>query len=379
MDWRNSYPIFLLLALVSVNRAAPLPIPQYKVGDTAVVDILTPVHLIVIDHARTEQLRQQEAQRTPAIYWFYPDEIDEAEANLRSAIDSRRENFLNLLEASYARRNLNDVAVALPRFQRLVGSFQKQSNAFPVSASLAEVWALGASDDYIRTNLAGKLRQAMEHHIEADSLPPEGKIGPLKVKMLTGKLKEAGLDLAQIEKQAMNFFLTDMVFLAQASKEVQSTFAPEERGWGEFLATLVRENCAWDAELTRKSRKAKTDSIWAADEYEPGQLVVKRGDLIDARIKAVLDQLRERAAGEQARKDLVKGQSEAETAVARFHEQAVRAQTSAQITAEQNRWLLGGLAGAFVALLFVIWRLARWKRSNSLLPAKCAITRLPGP
>src|SRR5881397_605058 len=119
---KRSLSIFLLVGFASRLIAGAGGIPNYKIGETAAVDVVTPVHLIVIDHERTEKLRQQEAQRTSAIFWFYPDVIDEAEASLRAAIDTARENFLDVVETNYARRQLNETTVAMPRFQRLLTS-----------------------------------------------------------------------------------------------------------------------------------------------------------------------------------------------------------------------------------------------------------------
>jgi len=371
-------PVFLLAALISRLQAAPASVPEYKVGETATVDVLTPVHLIVIDHERTEQLRQQEAQRIPAIFRFYPGAVEEAEAGLQQAFTAARDKFLDALELSYGKRSLNEVLVNYPRFQRVVGSFQKPPAAFPLSTNLAEIWAVGASDELFRTNLVAKLREIMAHPIRVDLMPAQGRSGPRQVKMISVPPKAAELDLAMIEKQATNYFRTNIYTLSRARKELQSGFPAEERGMGRFVAGFVKENCEFDSELTDQSRKKKTAAIWSADEYEPGQLVVKRGDLIDSRLKAVLDQLRDRATGAQAKRDLAQGHAETQAAVAQLHEQSIRAQSAAEIATERDRWLVGGITGASLAFLFVLWRLGRWKRSNSLLPAKIRNDEIAG-
>jgi len=373
-------PVLLLAAWISRLQAAPasVPVPEYKVGETATVDVVTPVHLIVIDHERTEQLRQQEAQRIPAIFRSYPGAVEEAEAGLQQAITSARDKFLDALELSYGKRSLNEVQVNYPRFQRLVGTFQRPPAAFPVSTNLAEVWAMGGSDETFRTNLLAKLRDIMTHPIRVDLMPAQGRIGPRQVKMIAVRPKDAELNLATVEKQATNYFRTNIYTLSRARKELQNAFPAEERGIGRFVVGFVKVNCEFDSELTDQGRKKKTAAIWSADEYDPGQLVVKRGDVIDSRLKAVLDQLRERATGVQAKRDLAQGHAETQAAVAQLHEEAVRAQSAAAIAAERVRWLVGGIAGASLAFLFVLWRLARWKRSNSLLPARIRNDEIAG-
>jgi len=230
----------------------------------------------------------------------------------------------------------------------------------------------------MRTNLVAKLRQAMEQRIRADALPPEGKIGPRQVRMVAARPREVALDLAQVEKLATNVFWTNIFTLSLAREELPKDFPAEEEATARFLADFLKVNCAVDVELTSQSRRKSTDSIWTADDYEAGQVVVRRGDLIDTRLKAVLDQLRDRAAGDQARRDLAKGQLETQSMVAQLHQQAMRAQTSAQLTAEQNRWLLGGIIGASLAFLFARWRLTHWKRSHSLLPARVRNNEVAG-
>src|SRR5437899_2282633 len=105
---KQFFLIFLLVASISRAEAAAPPVPDYRVGETATVDVVTPVHLIVIDHERTEQLRRQEAQRTPAIFRFHPDAVDEAAASLQLAFTAVRDKFLDTLELSYGKRTLNE-------------------------------------------------------------------------------------------------------------------------------------------------------------------------------------------------------------------------------------------------------------------------------
>src|ERR1043166_4816389 len=366
---KRSLSIFLLFGVASRLLAGAGGIPNYKVGETAAEEVVSPVHLIVIDHERTEKLRQAEAQRDPSIFRFDPEASDRAEADLRAALVAGREEFLAALEATYGKRQLNEFAVTQPRFQRLVAGFQQQTKPFPLSTNLAQLWAQGGEDESMLTNLVSALRDVMTRYIRVDALPPEGRVGPRQVRMIRGG--EAIPDLASIASNATNVFRTNIFTLSRARKELQESFAAEDRAvMGRFLAGFIRENCALDLELTRASRKKRTDGVWAADDYEPGQVILKRGELIDSRIKAVLDQLRERAAGVEARKDLARGQAEAQTTFSQLHDQAMRAQANALFTAEQNRWLIFAIGGASLAFLFVLWRLGRWKRAHSLLPAR---------
>jgi len=252
-------PLVLLLVLPLRMRAAGGPIPDYKVGETSAVEVVSPVHLIVIDHERTEKLRQQEAQREPAIFRFNPDAYEEIEAGFRAAFAEQREKFRDLLEENYSKRILNEAGVAHPRFQRLVASFQQQSRPFPLATNLAQIWAMGGSDEVIVTNLTAPLREMMSHYIRIDSLPPEGRNGPRQVRMIPVKPKEAAIELPAVAAQATNIYRTNIYALTRARKDLQTKFPLEERAFGRFLAGFLKENCSFDAELTSQARKKRTD------------------------------------------------------------------------------------------------------------------------
>ncbi len=367
------------------------PWPDYSVGETSKTDIASPLRLIVIDHARTEKLRQQEGQAAPAIFRFDPTAIDQAEASLRQAFAATREKFRHTVQENYAKGPLNDLAITYPRFQRLLDSFQRQSNQLPVSAGLARVWALGGSDEPVQTRLIAQLREMMEHPIANDALPEEFRLA--QAKLISLRPGESAANLALLEQEGSIIFPTNIYLLARAREEFQDRFPPGERDMGRFVAGFVKATCVFDPELTRQSRAKRIEGIWAADEYQPGQLIVKSGDAIDARVKAVLDQLRERAMGAKPSSEEAEGSSEAQTvlpnvhapavpalakaneaqgeqtAIAQLHDQAIQAQATAQSSTRQNRWLLLGLIGPSLTSVIVLWRLEGWRRSHSLRPA----------
>ncbi len=100
--------------------------------------------------------------------------------------------------------------------------------------------------------------------------------------------------------------------------------------------------------MTRLARSRRTDPIWAADRYDAGQVIAKRGQVIDQKIKAALDQLREK------------------TAFASLQQIRVDQQKTQTVP---YRWIAAGAAAALLALFIVIWRLAPRPRLSPLLPA----------
>src|SRR5205814_1254094 len=101
---------------------------------------------------------------------------------------------------------------------------------------------------------------------------------------------------------------------------------------GKFLCSLIRTNCAMDIELTQQARAKRIEALWAADRYEVGQKILMRGEVIDNRIKAALDQLREK------------------TAVGNLQQLLVNNRVSAQRMQSRNRWIAAG--GAAIVIVF---------------------------
>ena len=374
---RKVRPLFakLTFSLILASRlaAAPPGIPDYKIGETATADIVAPVHLIVVDPERTEQLRQQERSDGPPVFRFDLSAAEAAEAKLRAAFEAVRAQFLDALEASYAKRSLSETAVTYPRFQRFVASFQRQTNAFSVSTNLAQMWAIGASDEPMLGHWTAPLREVMGYPIRPEVLSSEVSDGPAQVRLVTIRSSESGLS----ELGTTNLALAGFYTLARARRELQSLFPEDEQEMAKFVVAFLKENCTFDARLTGENQKRLAQRIWVADEYEPGQLVLKRGDRIDARLKAVLGQLRERAAADQARLEIAQERREArdaQDAAAKLHTEAARAQAAAreaaEFASERNRWLGWGLASCAIALLWVLWRMVHTRRAVSLLPVR---------
>ena len=345
-------------------------VPDYRLGDKAVAEVVTPVQLIVLDPERTEILRQKEAQRTPAIFRFYPNVIDEAEAGLRSAFNSIREKFLAALEATYKRRRLTAQALTYPRFQRFVDSFQKQHKAFPLGTNLVQLWARGESDEPIQAEFVTRLRDALGQHIRPDVLPPEARFGPPQVRLVTLPRPEQPLDLETVEKLGTGFMRSNLVALTRARSDVQKSFPPADQAATRFVAGFVTANCLFEEELTHQSRLKRTEALWSADHYEPGQVIVKAGEVITARIQAALAQLKAKTTVDQVKAQAAEEKLKAQATVARLEQQAALAQVKVRETSLRSLWLLGALLFFVLACVAVFWRLSGRKSQDSLLPAR---------
>ncbi|MBI3850863.1 MAG: hypothetical protein HY298_11400 [Verrucomicrobia bacterium] len=326
--------------------AAPANVPNYQIGETARVDVITPFKLVVIDPEATEKLKLEEARRVRIIYRFDPGAVEEAIDGLHNAFAANREKFLDKVEAEFQKRQLSVSQVDSPRFRKLVTAFQTENTSLPVNLVLARLWAQGDAGEEVLGQMAARLRGAMERYIRPVEMPPEGKLGQPMVRMFSISKDAPTPTLAEVEEQSRPVHRTNIVVLARARKDFRDGLPIYERAIGRFLETLIRTNCQVDIELTRQARAIKAEPIYSADQYEPGQTIVHRGELIDVKIKAALDQLRTQSAAKQLEKQLA-------TASGR------------------ERWTTAVWWSGAVALLllagFVLWGLKRRARV-SLLP-----------
>ena len=104
--------------------------------------------------------------------------------------------------------------------------------------------------------------------------------------------------LAAIQEQSRFVRKAEIVTLERAKKDFRNTWPAPERTLPRIVEKLLKTNCVFDAELTQRVLAKKIDSLYSANQYEPGQAIVHRGEVIDTKIKAALDQLRVQSAVE---------------------------------------------------------------------------------
>src|SRR5258706_1435710 len=339
------------LALSSLSVVSATEFFDYKIGDIAREDIIARGQLVVIDAEETAALRQKEAGRVPVIWRYYTNTVDEVEEAFRSAFAATRSSFLNAVEVAFNRPTLALPGVATPKFQRVALSLQKRNKSFPMSTNLAELWALGQSDRVLQASLVAILREAMGHHIRQNSMPPDFKSG-FTARLVPLADRNQTLHFETAEQLGKNLPRTNIVILKNAKTNLLQTFEPEEQAMAKFLASLLKPNCVLDLDLTLQARARRIAGLLAADHYEAGQVVAKQGQVIDKKILAALDQLRQ------------------QIVLADLQEQIRQDELKADRTQARNRSIIIAAAGCFLVLIPVIWRLARRKQALSLLPAR---------
>jgi hypothetical protein len=258
---------------------------------------------------------------------------------------------LDAVGESFDMRQLDSTALASEKFSQLIVSFQKKNALFPVTTDLARIWAGGQSDEAFEVPLGAALRDEMKLFIRATNAVPEGaKVGGT-VRVVSYGDNET-LTEQLVARHGTNHSKTDFISFQRARTDLQNSFPPEQRAAARNLVSFLKPNCFVESELTIAMRAKRAEGISATDNYTPGQTIAKRGQLIDQKIMAAIDALKEKTAAVQLRQF------------------AASASATPALPRKKNFWLIGGAAGVLLLLGTSIGLWLRRKSPGPLLPAR---------
>lgn len=351
------------LAILPVFHLSAKLLGDYQLGDAAEEDIVATTRLTVVDPDGTEALRQKEVQRVPVVIRYYTNSADEVAKRFRDAFITTQDNFLETVYQSFGHRKLSVNDLAWSKFYLLAISFQKQNKLFPLSTSRATLWASGDADTAYEASLVDTLRQAMGRPIRPEPLPDGIKLGNTERVVSLGD-SNAVLTTQLVDQLGKNMPRSNLLALAQVKKSFLANFGPEERDVAKYLATFLQPNCVVEQEITKELRAKRVEDVWAVDNYDTGEIIAHRGQVIDKKIKAALDQLKDKVVVGQLQDLQVKQQA----AVGQLQQLVADNKLKTTQSEERIRWLVGALALIVLILAVAIWQLARRKQAVSLLP-----------
>ena len=353
----------LAVALLPLFTLSAKELADYQLGDKAEEDIVATTKLSVIDPEGTEALKQKEAQRVPVVIRYDTNAAAELEEQFHLIFANTRDNFLKAVNKSFGHLQLSPEELSSGQFYSLALSFQKQNKLFPLNTNRAALWASGDPDQGYEASLADTLRQAVSPVIRPEPLPEGIKLGTT-VRLVSLGDANAPLSVQMAERQGKNTPRNTLVPLADVKKNFQSIFGPEERDVAKYLATLLEPNCVVDEDVTQQLRAKRTEGLWSIANYDTGDILVHRGQVIDRKIKAAIDQLKEKTVVGQLQELQLKQQA----AVGQLQQLAADNKARIAQNQERTRWLVGALAAVVVILAVAIWQLARRRQNLSLLP-----------
>lgn len=358
----RKFSLLLASLLLPLNLLAK-DLADYQLGDRAEEDIVATSKLNFVDVEGTQIERDKEAQRVPVVMRYYPNTADDVEAQFRQAFANTQEQFLRSVNKAFGHIPLSGTELDSLKFESLAMLFQKQNDSFPLSTNRAALWAAGDDDKAYQESLAASLRQAMTPVIHPEPIPQDYRAGAI-VRLIPVANKNGVVSEQEAAKTSHNYWRTNFVSLPVVRRNFINQFPREERDAARFLANLLQPNTTVDEALTQKFRDEKTADIWVVCNFEPGQVVARRGQVIDRKIKTALEHLNDKAVVGK----LQELQAKQQAAVGQLQQIVADNKTKDSQMQQHMLWLIGGLGAVVLMLAGATWQLARRRHPETLLP-----------
>jgi hypothetical protein len=284
---------FGLAVLPTAQAAHFRDVPVYQTGETARVDVIATLPFVIVEPEKTQAVQQKEAMRVPVIYRWNTNATHAAIARLRESFATNRQDFTAAIQATFNRQTIVERALTNQRYRRLVNSFQNSHKNFLLSSNLARAWALGESDVLHIAPLEERLHLAMTRFIRPDDQPDEAKIG-WQVKLVP---TDGNTPLAADEVERTRAIgRSNVINIGKLRTEFRNLAPAGDKATARFLAPFLRPNCFAQAALTREAREKQVANLSSVNRYEPGDAIVKAGEVVTPGTKAALDEFRARLA-----------------------------------------------------------------------------------
>jgi hypothetical protein len=353
-------PALAVLATVWFSSVLPVraAVPEYKLGEIASEDVITPVQLQVVNPDATEALKEKVAQQVPTIVRHTLPAAAEAEADLRASIATARTNFMAALTTALNGRSpvASDLdSAAYVNTLRQVG---RESAKFLPLSRLAPMWVRGTSDEPLVDNLLEPMREVMAQPIVADKM--ENSLPPNRPVELIAVQNQTEIPTMQdLESAGVTVTVGKVISLGRARRVVETYFPSGQEELGSFVAEFVRTNAYPAPGLSEILRAKRLDGVTVNDTYEAAQVIVKKGQTIDRKALSALAAAREKSL------------------ISALQTKLDQEQTVAGRITQQTKWLAAGLAFMGVVLVLIFRRL-RPPPGTALVPVPAGYQSLPG-
>jgi len=235
-------------------------IPDYKLGDVATEDVVTPVPLLVINPEATEALKQKVAQQVLFIIRTTPQSTAEAEAQLRESIATTRTSFLAVFKRALDGRVPTDADVNTPLYIQTIAEIAREAPRDLPFDQLAPRWVRGQSDEPLVESLLQPVREVMSQPIVAsktDSTFPSNQ----PVRLLPVKNAGDPPTPQELESPGQTISVGKVLSLWRAKRVVETYFPAGQEAMGRFAAFFVRVNAYPDPGLTEILRAKRLEGI----------------------------------------------------------------------------------------------------------------------
>jgi hypothetical protein len=343
----RSLAALLVATWICVVNSGHAQVPNYKLGDVATEDVITPVPLLVVNPEATEALKAKVAQQVDFIVRLTPQSASEAETELRNSIITARANFIATLQLALQGRAPAETDLASPVFAKAIRDVARESPKDLPLDKLAVLWVRGESDAVLVESMLRPLREAMAQPIvtsRSNNTFPTGKL----VRLVSVRSDAEIPPIQEVEGPGPTISPGKVIALWRAKRLVETSFPPGQEELGKFAASFVRANAYPDAGLTEVLRARRMEGVTVNDTYEAAQTIVRKGQTIDRKALSALTAMREKSLIGTLQTKLEQ-------------EQVVAGQIN-----QQTKWIVTSLVAGCIALLFILWRL-RARPSGALM------------
>ena len=263
MSWHNiPGPLRLGVAVSALVAALVLPfqearaeVPDYKLGDVAAQDVITPVPLLVINPEATAVLKQRVAEQVLFVVRQNPQSAAEAETELRQSIATVRANFTAALQRALPERAAGS-AIDAAVFEATLAEVAGESPKDLPLRQLATLWVRQADDQPVVETLLEPLRAVMAQPVvngKTDATFP----GNQPVRLIAVKSLSDPPSAPELENPGLTISPGKIISLWRARRLVETHFPSGQEDLGRFAGSFVRANAVPDSGLHRYLARQK--------------------------------------------------------------------------------------------------------------------------
>jgi hypothetical protein len=290
---RHIFPAILFAAALTASSLAAT-VPDYKLGDVATEDVITPIPLVVPHPEATEALKQKLLLQSPSIVRFVSHASTDAETDLRSSVAKTREKFLTAMRAALQDRAPLESDLGTPAFTAALDYVSRDTPKNLPLETLAPLWVRGQNDQPFVDTLAKPLRDAMAQLILTSGETETPLPNDPPVRLVAVKNFSEPVVIDSFEPNGQTVSSRKLISLRQAQRIVETQFPGQER-LGDFVSGFVRPNCRFDPGLTDIVRAKRSSGFAVNDTFEAAQVIVRKGQTIDRHALSALAVLREKS------------------------------------------------------------------------------------
>ena len=394
--------------------------PAYNVGDKAGQDIVATVPFDVANAQATTKLKATQGQGIAAIYYQYNGQTNLMARNFLAAFAQAHKSFSWAVAAMYNQPTIDNPTIEASNFGYLVTAYNAQYKKFPVTTELAVIWARGESGAALRDKWLKSLLAAMNHPVQPDRVPAHF-VYKKRIRVMVVTNVNEKFTYTDAWHQGYLISEDNVPTISSVRTKFRRQFSEAEQPLAGALTQFLQPDCFPDMAATKDARDFDVRLVLVSDHFDAGQVIVHRGDMIDAQALAALvamdkamipgalnqqieaeqkqaqqehdlaqaeqeraqieQQAEQRAQQQQQQaqvdRALAQNQADQERAQAEaMRQEVLKAQELAQKIRTHNEWLVAALGAVSVLALLILWRFIAQRRVSAqlLVPATVPAT-----